>query len=378
MGRISDNFKFSISSDSTMKNFLSGNRKTSEVIHKCAIDQRYDVKSKLGDGSFGTVINAKPKLFTLIEYKEYFSPNSCVAIKILKCKISLNGAKAMKEYQFIVRVPFHPNIVKTLEFIFDPIKSLFYIVMEKCDMSLIHLMDSQNMQKFTNENLKLILYQILLGLAHIHKHGYFHRDIKPENILVTKVPVSPQQLFNSNKSFSSASRNWNPNYKYSSKLGNSDRVSTIKSGKLLDDLSSYIIKLTDFGLARETFLCDSYTSYISTRWYRAPEILLRQKTYGPPVDLWAFGSMAYEIANLNALFPGKNEADQVTKLINVLGTPSAESVGGSWPDFKLLTKNICISPVKVGIISDASNLLHTDNTKYYLDGPFANYIYFIA
>ena len=90
------------------------------------------------------------------------------------------------------------------------------------------------------------------------------------------------------------------------------------------------------------------------------------------------GLWAYEIANLNALFPGKNEADQITKLINVLGTPSAESVGGSWPDFKLLTKNICISPVKVGIISDASNLLHTDNTKYYLDGSFANYIYFIA
>lgn len=63
------------------------------------------------------------------------------------------------------------------------------------DMSLINLIESRNKVPFPIENLKLILYQILAGLGHIHKSGFFHRDIKPENILISKVKAPLSQLF---------------------------------------------------------------------------------------------------------------------------------------------------------------------------------------
>ena len=67
----------------------------------------------------------------------------------------------------------------------------------------------------------------------MHKHGFFHRDMKPENLLVK---------------------------------GDS-------------------VKIADFGLAREIRSRPPFTDYVSTRWYRAPEILLRSTNYNSPVDI---------------------------------------------------------------------------------------------
>ena len=50
-----------------------------------------------------------------------------------------------------------------------------------------------------------------------------------------------------------------------------------------------ILKLADFGLAREIRSRPPYTDYVSTRWYRAPEVLLRSTTYSAPIDIWAVG-----------------------------------------------------------------------------------------
>lgn len=92
-------------------------------------------------------------------------------------------------------------------------------------------------------------YQLLQGLAYLHQQNIFHRDIKPENLLVK---------------------------------GDN-------------------IKIADFGLARETNSRPPYTEYISTRWYRAPEILLRSKRYNSAVDLWACGCIMAELMSLSPL-----------------------------------------------------------------------------
>jgi meiosis induction protein kinase IME2/SME1 len=86
--------------------------------------------------------------------------------------------------------------------------------------------------------------------------------------------------------------------------------------------SSYIVKLADFGLAREIRSRPPYTSYVSTRWYRAPEVLLRAEEYSAPVDIWAMGAMAIEVATLRPIFPGTNEIDQLWRVCEVMGTPS--------------------------------------------------------
>lgn len=85
-----------------------------------------------------------------------------------------------------------------------------------------------------------------------------------------------------------------------------------------------IIKLADFGLARETKSKPPYTEYVSTRWYRAPEVLLLSKDYSNPVDMWALWTIMAELVNLRPLFPGSGQIDQVARICEVLGDPSDE------------------------------------------------------
>ena len=139
-----------------------------------------------------------------------------------------------------------------------------------------------------------IFRQVVLGLHHIHEAGYFHRDMKPENVLVTTTG-----LFD----YTSVSPLAPPN-----------------APKEKDVV--VIVKLADFGLARETNSAPPYTEYVSTRWYRAPEVLLSSRDYSNPVDMWAFGTIMAEVVNLRPLFPGSDQGDQVAKICEVLGDPS--------------------------------------------------------
>src|SRR5438552_2795037 len=145
------------------------------------------------------------------------------------------------------------------------------------------------------------MYQILSLLEHIHAQGFFHRDIKPENILVST-------------SAGPAADASAPFRRYST-------MSNLPSGP-----SAYTVKIADFGLARETNSKVPYTTYVSTRWYRAPEVLLRAGEYSAPVDIWAVGAMAVEVATLKPLFPGSNEVDQVWRVCEIMGSP------GNWCD----------------------------------------------
>lgn len=117
---------------------------------------------------------------------------------------------------------------------------------------------------------------MLQGLAFMHKHSFFHRDIKPENMLV----------------------------------------------------KGDTVKVADFGLAREIRSRPPFTDYVSTRWYRAPEVLLRSTTYNSPIDTWAMGCIMAELFTLRPLFPGSSEGDQLYKICSVLGSPTHST----WPE----------------------------------------------
>jgi hypothetical protein len=89
-----------------------------------------------------------------------------------------------------------------------------------------------------------------------------------------------------------------------------------------------IVKIADFGLAREIRSRPPFTDYVSTRWYRAPEILLRSTAYNSPIDQFACGAIMAELFTLRPLFPGASEVDQLNKLCSVLGTPTPQT----WPE----------------------------------------------
>ncbi len=80
--------------------------------------------------------------------------------------------------------------------------------------------------------------------------------------------------------------------------------------------------MADFGLAREVSRDDDITYYVSTRWYRAPEVILRCSAYGKPVDIFATGLILAELCSLQPLFPGASEIDQINKMVALLGPPT--------------------------------------------------------
>ena len=161
-------------------------------------------------------------------------------------------------------------------------------------------------------------HQITSGLHHIHRHGYFHRDMKPENLLVTTTGLTDyltaEALTQINASRGSAAGSEEPMQR---------TLNETEPHRYEKDVS-VIVKLADFGLARATDSKPPFTEYVSTRWYRAPEVLLRSTEYGPPVDMWALGTILAEMLNLKPLFPGVSEIDQVYRICDTLGDPSSE------------------------------------------------------
>ncbi|CAJ1072545.1 serine/threonine-protein kinase MAK-like [Xyrichtys novacula] len=89
-----------------------------------------------------------------------------------------------------------------------------------------------------------------------------------------------------------------------------------------------LVKIADFGLAREIRSRPPYTVYVSTRWYRAPEILLKSNSYSSPIDIWAVGCIMAELYTLRPLFPGNSEVEEIFKICQVLGTLKKSD----WPE----------------------------------------------
>ena len=203
----------------------------------------------------------------------------------------------LREVVFLRTLPSHNHLVPALDIFLDPYSKKLHICMEYMEGNLYQLMKSRDHKCLDNASVKSILFQIMQGLEHIHAHQFFHRDIKPENIL-----VSTSSHTDSSNSFR----------RYSSLVTPPSTPPT------------YTVKIADFGLARETHSKLPYTTYVSTRWYRAPEVLLRAGEYSAPVDIWAVGAMAVEVATLKPLFPGGNEVDQVWRVCEIMGSP------GNW------------------------------------------------
>ena len=63
------------------------------------------------------------------------------------------------------------------------------------------------------------------------------------------------------------------------------------------------------------------TGYVSTRYYRAPEIMLTWQKYDVEVDVWSAGCIFAEMLEGKPLFPGKDHVNQFSIITELLGTP---------------------------------------------------------
>jgi serine/threonine protein kinase len=92
------------------------------------------------------------------------------------------------------------------------------------------------------------------------------------------------------------------------------------------------IKLADFGLARiynaEWMKEGEKLSHqVSTRQYRAPELLYASRTYNEKVDIWSIAVIMIELVLLKTLFPSHNDLDQMCRVFQITGSPSTTN----WP-----------------------------------------------
>lgn len=171
----------------------------------------------------------------------------------------------MREVRALLHIN-HPNIVKMLEVIKD--NNYLALVFEFLDEDVYHHIKDRT-KLLSETHIRNIIFQTLQGLAYMHSKGLFHRDLKPENLL-------------------------------------------FKAGT---------VKIADFGLVRDMRQKPPFTEYVSTRWYRAPEVLLRSQNYGPAIDIFALGALMAELYTFKPLFPGSSEADQLQKICKIMGTP---------------------------------------------------------
>jgi serine/threonine protein kinase len=72
-----------------------------------------------------------------------------------------------------------------------------------------------------------------------------------------------------------------------------------------------MLKLADFGLVRsyKDTARIKLSDYVSTRWYRAPELVLKSTTYSEKVDVFALGCNLAELYLGRPLFPGRSESE---------------------------------------------------------------------
>lgn len=68
------------------------------------------------------------------------------------------------------------------------------------------------------------------------------------------------------------------------------------------------------------------TDYVTTRWYRAPELLLGCNTYETSVDIWSVGCILAEMILRKPFLPGSGTQEQVELICEVLGPPDLENI----------------------------------------------------
>ena len=151
----------------------------------------------------------------------------------------------------------HINIVKLYDVIKDKTKT--YLILEYCN--------NGNLSKYIKSNnhlhTKEYIYQIISGLEYLYKSNILHRDIKPQNILI----------------------------------------------------NNNIIKICDFGFAKNIENNELINTICGSPLYMAPEIL-KNGHYSPKSDIWSLGVIIYELLFKKHPYPSNSNTELIYNLKN--------------------------------------------------------------
>ncbi|XP_047337497.1 probable serine/threonine-protein kinase At1g54610 [Impatiens glandulifera] len=219
---------------------------------------------KIGSGTYSNVYKARDSISGKI-----------VALKKVRFdNLEPESVRFMCREIIILRKLDHPNVIKLEGLVTSRMSCSLYLVFEYMEHDLAGLAASPDI-KFTEEQVKCYMQQLLSGLEHCHSRGVLHRDIKGSNLLI-------------------------------------------------DD--GGILRIADFGLATIVDPSNRHlmTSRVVTLWYRSPELLLGATNYGGSIDLWSAGCILAELLAGKPIMPGRNEVEQLHKIFKLCGSPSDE------------------------------------------------------
>ncbi|CAN6448246.1 unnamed protein product [Victoria cruziana] len=243
---------------------------------------RYKIQGKMGEGTFGQVLECWD-----------LQGNEMVAIKIIRSLHKYREAAKIEIsvlQQLARNDPWGTRCVQIRNW-FD-YRNHICIVFEKLGPSLYEFLRKNSYRSFPIDLVREFGKQLLESVAFMHGLNLIHTDLKPENILL----VSSDYIRV-------------PDYKLPLRYG--------KDGSNFKNVpKSSAIKLIDFGST--TFENQDHNYVVSTRHYRAPEVILGLG-WNYPCDLWSVGCILVELCSGEALFQTHENLEHLAMMERVLG-----------------------------------------------------------
>lgn len=305
--------------------------------------ERYVDLTIIGSGAYSVVARA-------LDVKM----GAAVAIKrIAEVFYDANEAKKVLREIRLLRDFKHPNVI-TLHALIPPVSletfDDIFMVTDFMESDLRRVIKSRRSQ-LKPEQVRSYMTQLLAGMHHVHTHSGIHRDLKPANILVSpsvRTPAAPYGLLRLcdfglarvDTCVAETKREQNA----ATQIDNEDDQDDDDDDPAGTGGGSSGGVPQQQQPATPPSLKKQMTYYVVTRWYRAPEVILRE-SYSAAIDLWAVGCIFKELLELQpesrfrtgALFPGRycipfsfdddqrerQKHDQLAVIATRLGEPTA-------------------------------------------------------
>ena len=238
------------------------------------------IMSKIGEGTFGRVVECWDRID-----KRY------VAIKITKSKEKYKVAAQMELTVLATLAAHDPQCqqpVLRLQEWFD-YRGHICMVFNRLGPSMFDLLQLNKFRGLPLGVAQTFMRQILQAVSYMHSLGMVHTDLKPENILLLDDVIKNVRHAQVDINGRSSSRHLP---------------------------SKRIIKLIDFGSS--IFLEDHHPSLVSTRHYRAPEVIL-QLGWSQPCDVWSMGCLFMELLTGQALFQTREDLEHLAMMEVAIG-----------------------------------------------------------